>query len=79
MENARTKIPGQGHVVGKHVKKKIRLFCIHEGIERTRDDVRHENVYYECIYDIPGTRHLYLTILKLKLPKYIASVFCSCP
>jgi hypothetical protein len=36
----------------KHVKRKIRSCCIHEGTERTRDDVKHENVYYECIYDI---------------------------
>jgi hypothetical protein len=43
----------------KHVKKKIHLFCIHEGTEGTRDDVRLENFYYECIYDIPGRRHLY--------------------
>jgi hypothetical protein len=58
MENARKTIPGQDHVVGEACQKEIRLFCIHEVTERTRDGVRLENFYYECIYDIlQDSRH----------------------
>jgi hypothetical protein len=50
--------PGRVTWQKKHVKKKIRLFCIHERTERTRYDVGRENFYHECIYDILlGSRH----------------------
>jgi hypothetical protein len=55
------------------VKRKIHLFCILEGTERTGDYVRRENFYYECIYDIlkdhrhPREETLILNHLKAKI------------
>jgi hypothetical protein len=41
---SRTKDPSD---YGDYEESAKMLFCIHEGTERTRDDVRLENFYYE--------------------------------
>jgi hypothetical protein len=69
----------------KYAKKKIRLFCIHEGTERTRDDVRLQSFYYECIYDIlqysrhPREKTPILNHLKDKIARIHSKRFLSLP
>jgi hypothetical protein len=69
----------------KHVKRKISLFCIHEGTERTRNDESHENIYCECIYDIlqcrrqPREKTPILNHLKVKIARIRSKRIQSLP
>jgi endonuclease/exonuclease/phosphatase family metal-dependent hydrolase len=42
---------------GRYTKKKIRLLCIQEGVERRRDFMQMENIYYDCICDVLRNNH----------------------
>jgi len=56
VETAGRKIPGHGYVVEKCVERKIRFLFDQEWIGSTREDMKNENFYSFCIYEILKNR-----------------------
>jgi hypothetical protein len=67
------------------MSKRKFVFCIHEGTEKTRNGIRIENFYYECIYDVlqdsrhPRVKKPILNHLKAKIARINSKRFLSLP